>query len=380
MFGGSDHGQQDLSVGAALLGVHLKAADGPTFDRVEASIQGLTAWAGLSAITVTSSSAQPSAVGVELPDDQVARVGQDIYRIVHWAAGFNPAYQGNGTSLSVRHEARLNVEPAAPATWSDLRVKVGHVVELVSLARRSRPGFLAFRVRQAGVETPAGRPEAGWIHVLWKQRTAGMREERVAFTAEERGFEATLRQWLATRDELANAANLVQAVWDEGWYLESAVLALATATESLGSTLSLAGKMDDADFKAMAAAMLAVAPPVQQTWLRSVLGPHLNGPSLKQKVLAIADLLPAEVRGRLLPSVTTWAQVLVRERNNLSHSGRTRADWQILASLRQVTSAVIYLALLVQIGVPQKRIGEIMDSDPYLRFACERSARDFTSS
>ncbi len=380
MFGGSDQGEQDLSVGAALFGIHLQAPDDPMFDLVETSFQGLTAWAGLSAITVTSSAARPSAIGVQFPEDQVANVGQDVYRIVHWATGFNPTRQGNGTSISVRHEALLNVEPAAPSAWSTLRAKAGHVIELVSLARRSRPGLLSFRVRQAGARSPEGHPEAGWVDVLWKQRTAGARDERVAFTAEERGFAETLSHWLVKRDELKNAVNLVQAVWDDGWYLESAVLVLATATESLGSTLELPRKMDEKEYAAMAAAMLATAPPAQQAWLRSVLGQHLNGPSLKQKALAIADLLPTEVQDRLLPSVKKWAQVLVRERNNLSHSGSTSTDWQVLASLRQVTSAVIYLALLVQIGVPGHRIEEVLESDPYLRYACERSARDLAGS
>lgn len=380
MFGGSDDGEQDLSVGAALLGIHLEGADDPIFDRVETSFQGLTAWAGRSAITVTRSSELPSTVGVECPDDQVASIGQDVYRIVHWAFESSPTQQGNGTSISVRHEARLNVEPAVPTAWSELRAKVGHVLELVSLARRSRPGFVSFRVRQVEVETAAGRPAGGWVEVLWKQRAPGNRDERVAFTAEERGFEETLSQWLAKRDEVGNAVNLVQAVWDEGWYLESAVLVLATATESLGSTLPLPRKMNEADYQAMAAAMLSVAPLAQQTWLRGVLGPSLNGPSLKQKALAVAELLPAEVRGRLLPSVTRWAQTLVRERNNLTHSGSTSADWQVLASLRQVTSAVMYLALLVRIGVPEHRIGKILDSDSYLQYACERSARDLVPS
>jgi hypothetical protein len=376
MFSGSDHGEQDLSVGAALFGIHLETADDPVFDRVETTFHGLTAWSGRSAITVTSSAARPSAIDVQFPDDQVACVGQDVYRIVHWASGFNPAYRGNGTSISVRHEARLNVEPTAPSSWSNLRAKAGHVVELVSLARRSRPGFLSFRVRQAGVKASEGRPEAGWVDVLWKQRAASARDERVAFSATERGFGETLSHWLTKRDELENAVNLVQAVWDEGWYLESAVLVLATAAESLGSTLSLPRKMDEVDYALMAAEMLAVAPQEQHAWLRGVLGQHLNGPSLKQKVLAIAELLPAEVRSRLLPHPKRWAQVLVRERNNLSHSGSTSTDWQTLASLRQVTSTVIYLALLVQIGVPGHRIEEILDSDPYLRYACERSARD----
>ncbi|GAB2497449.1 hypothetical protein GCM10027063_40890 [Promicromonospora xylanilytica] len=372
-FGSGSGGEQDLSVAFALFGIRLETADETAFDRVDSRIEGLTAWAGQSAITISSTRGKPDNVGMLLPDAQVAQVGDETYRIDHWALGFNPVHRADGTSVGVRHEAHLTIDAKAPAAWKELHTKAGQVVELVSLARRARAGFLSFRIRRA--EKGTSRSAPAWVDVLWNQRVSAPNDGRVAFTSAEIGFQNLMVTWLARRTDLINATDLVQAVWDNGGYLESSVLAVATAVESLGSTYDLPRKMPDGEFKQLIAEVVAAAPLDQQGWLRGALS-GMNGPSLRGKALAIANRLPKPVQDQLLPSPEIWARKLVRARNDLSHSGNTKATWEVLASLRQVTSAVIYLALLTELGLSDEQVGSALDTDPYLRYACRRAARD----
>lgn len=376
MFGGSVEGEQDLSVYVAMFGVEIQTGAERAFDRVALSLEGLTRWAGRTGVATHREVGGQDRIMVRRPEDQTAHVEDDHYRLTTWTYGPETAHRADGISTAVRQETHLIVEPANPMLWNELRDKAGAIVNLVSVARRSRSKFLSFRLRVASTESEDAH--GNWVDVLWKQRSGPAYGDRVAFSAAEIGFEKILGTWLTQQKRLSNAVNLLQAVWDDGWYLESAVLALATAVESLGSTYDLPQKMPKQEYRIMVAEVVAAAPIEHQGWLRSALG-GMNGPSLKAKCEVIARRLPSRVQEQLLPSVDVWARVLARARNDLSHSGNTNLDWEALAALRQVTSAVIYLAILVELGLSDEQVESVLTNDSYLQYACVRSARHFAS-
>lgn len=366
-------GSEDLSVGTALFGAELHVSD-RTFDRAIVALEGLTAWSGRSALTVSQ---DPKwSVGVEFPEvDQTATLRGVSYRLQHTIFGFSPGFRGEGTSVAVRDEVHLIIETEEPVSLGELREHAAKVVDLVSLARRARPRTLAFSPRCVDSDGATHNVKA-----LWQERPSKTRKrEEVAFTAADLGFSNVMATWDARREELISTVNLLRATWDDGWYLESSVLALATAVEALASTFDLPLKLSKAEYKAMYEQIVAGAPEERRAWLRQVLGP-LNGPSLRERIVAVADRLPSAVRERLVPIDGTWADSLARVRNDLSHRGATTVDHEVLATLRQVTSAVLYLVLLKELGLPDEQVLRTMERDGYLSYACTRSLRDLGRS
>lgn len=138
-------------------------------------------------------------------------------------------------------------------------------------------------------------------------------------------------------------------------------------------------KMPFAEYRAMGKAIVAAAPEDQRDWLRGAVG-SFNGPSLKPRTLAVVHPLPAPVRERLLPNGSRSADTLYRARNELCHSGSSQAGFATLVSLRQGTSAVLYLALLTELGIPDRLLEQAAERDPYLSFASTRSRREFGSA
>jgi hypothetical protein len=82
---------------------------------------------------------------------------------------------------------------------------------------------------------------------------------------------------------------------------------------------------------------------------------------------------------RLVPDVDTWASVTTRARNDLAHEGRTpRQSMDELIAVVNVTTAVVILNLLNELGLPAERQREIMQNHPQLR-STSNHAREFLS-
>src|SRR5690606_14119879 len=121
---------------------------------------------------------------------------------------------------------------------------VHNVADLVSLARRARS-----RIRLCRLSTADST--ASTVDVLWRQRAGSKPSPHLVFTASEMGFQELIDHWIDRRKDLIDSLNLIQSLWEEGWFVESAVLALATTVESLGSTRELPSKLEGAPYQQM---------------------------------------------------------------------------------------------------------------------------------
>jgi hypothetical protein len=77
----------------------------------------------------------------------------------------------------------------------------------------------------------------------------------------------------------------------------------------------------------------------------------------------------------LLPNVGAWAEATKSERNPVAHGGNMSADVQRLRAITTVTTAVVLLNLLHQLGIPEERLMFAMVDNPTLSVAA-RLARE----
>ena len=375
--------EQNLTPEFAFIGAHLDPEVDELFRTIECQVDGLTRWAGQSSMSIEFSGVKPKAITPKFPEDLRALCGDDAtgkYEVLltSWISGFNPTSDWQGTSASISHEKRLVVTSKVPRTWAQLHEQVSPVIELVALALRRSVQLRSLRLNVRPLANVRKNPlGSGWVDVLWRQPSRSPTPlGDAAFQAARVRFGPILRHWTARRSKLLNAFHLLQATWSGTWYLEQSVLALATAVESLGSSICTQTKMSEDEFGDLVDHLVGSAPAECRQWVRGCLQ-HANGPSTRQRAKAVANSLPEEVLDRLGIKPKTWANVLVNARNDLSHGGSTEVTFEKLASLRQATSAIVYMALLNALGIGASEQVRMLDGDSYLRYACTLGRRDF---
>jgi hypothetical protein len=162
--------------------------------------------------------------------------------------------------------------------------------------------------------------------------------------------------------------------WGGGGYLEPQLLTRITALESLEGAIGGRRKMPKEEFAALKQALLDTAGPEHQDWINGALR---NDLSLQERLMHLADLLPAGVAARLLPSVTTWARATVRTRNDLSHRGNASLGHEALFALGQIASAVAYILILRELGISDEKLAGRLTYDGELAHTCDLAAEHF---
>lgn len=127
----------------------------------------------------------------------------------------------------------------------------------------------------------------------------------------------------------------------------------------------------------MREAMLAQVPEEHRKRIRSSLR---NDPTLRDRLYALAARPDQEALSRLVPDVDRWAKRTTGARNDLAHEGRTpNHELEELIAIVEVTTAVVILNLLNELGLPAERQREVVRDHPQLR-ATARIARDWLST
>lgn len=121
----------------------------------------------------------------------------------------------------------------------------------------------------------------------------------------------------------------------------------------------------------MREAMLAQVPDEHRDRFK---GTIRNDPTLRDRPSALAGRPDQEAIAALVPDVAYWAKRATRARNDLAHEGQTpNHSIEELAAIVKVTTAVVILNVLHEIGLPAERQREIVREHPQLR-ATSRTA------
>jgi hypothetical protein len=202
---------------------------------------------------------------------------------------------------------------------------------------------------------------------------------RIFFTCDDIPFEEIIPRWSGVRERLQAASNMILGLrYAPAQYVENNLLTAVGAAEVLHRGLQIdVPPIPAEEFIAIRKEMLDQVPAEHQGWIKSSLR---NDPTLRDRLHALATRPDAEAIARLVPDVDRWARVTTRARNDLAHEGRTpRQSIEELIAVVNVTTAVVILNLLNELGLPTERQREIVQNHPHFR-RTSNHAREWLSA
>lgn len=372
--------KQTVQASTALVGVHVAGDDEAVFAAAQVSVENLGRWAAspvFSGFIGAPGGKQfdgSGSISVKPLEAKSVVVGGTQFTLDHRrTAPFFDERRG-GTTGRIRNTAFVQIAPSEACSLTDAIATAKSIQDLISLATHRAAGVIWLRLKltddgPGAIRHPAERS----VEVLYSPAVVGERDakeiddRRVFFTCAALPFEDVIPRWCELRDRLHAATNLLLALrYAQEQYIESRLLMAAGAAETLHRGLRIDERpMPPAAFKKLREAMLELAPEDQRERLK---GAIRNDMTLRDRLHALAARPDQQAMSELVPDVDRWAGRTVKARNDLAHEGDTpNHSLDELVAVVEVTTAVVILNLLHELGLPAERQQAIVREHPQLR-------------
>ncbi|GAB3131996.1 ApeA N-terminal domain 1-containing protein [Marisediminicola antarctica] len=379
--------KQTVTVTIAIIGVHVSGEEAPVFSAAEVSIEDLGLWSGSSALEgfLGASGGEIDGTGsisVKPVEAQSVVVDGTDYRLAHThTLPFFDQRKG-GTLGRMRDTTSIRVAPSEPFALSAALKAANLVQDLVALATHRAAGVIWLRLEVAATESvlPNGRPAPRHrAHVLYSPVALGKRDakaidpHRMFFTCESLPFKEVMLRWGEAHGRLQAATNMILGLrYAPASFVENNLLTAVGAAEVLHRSLRIDEKpFPKAEFTAMRDAMLEQVPEEHRDRFK---GAIRNDPTLQDRLRALAARPGQNAIALLMPDAAQWAKRTTQARNDLAHEGRTpNHSVEELIAIVEVTTAVVILNVLHELGLSAERQRKIVLEHPQLR-ATSRAA------
>lgn len=382
--------KQTVTAATAIVGAHVNGEEEAAFSTAEVSIEDLGLWAASSVFEGFLGAADgkidgTGSISVKPVEAQAVVVEGTEYRLKHThTLPFFDRRKG-GTIGRMRDTASVRVTPAEPFALSDALKAASMVQDLIALAMHRAAGVIWLRLEVAGTESvlsngqPVPRRHADVLYSpasLGKHDTKAVDHYRVFFTCDSLPFEEVVPRWCEAHGRLQAATNMILGLrYAPARFIENNLLTAVGAAEVLHRGLRIDEKpFPKAEFTTMREAMLGQVPEEHRDRFK---GAIRNDPTLRDRLHALAARPAQEAIALLVPDVAQWAKRATRARNDLAHEGETpNHSFEELIAIVEVTTAVVVLNVLHEIGLPPERQLQIVQEHPQLR-ATARTAGDW---
>jgi hypothetical protein len=386
--------KQTVMAMTALIGAHISGEDDGVFSAAEIAVEDLGFWTASSAfegfLAVSDGKIDGTGrISVKPVETRSVLVDGTEFRLEHQhTLPFFDQRKG-GTVGRMRDTAFVRVVPDAPFSLGGAREAASLVQDLISLATHRAAGVIWLRLEVAETEPallPNGRPvPRRRANVLYSPTALGRGDakavdhHRVFFTCASLPFEEIVPRWYKTHGRLQAATRMILGLrYAPARYVETNLLTAVGAAEVLHRGLRIDEKpFPKADFEAMRDAMLGQVP---ERYRERFKGAIRNDPTLRDRLYALAARPDQDAIALLVPDVDRWAERTTQARNKLVHEGKTPKHCiEELIAVVEVTTAVVILNLLHELGLPADRQREIVREHPQLR-ATASTAREWLVS
>lgn len=209
-------------------------------------------------------------------------------------------------------------------------------------------------------------------HILKGERdTAGVTNGRGLFTLGVNGieFDKIVSEWLRIHADFRTTCDMVFGMkYVKGGYLQTQLITAVAAAESLHAALGFDPPLPNEEFAQRRRQLLEWIQKDQRDWLHQKLDG--NEPSLRQRLLDLAQTPYPEIIAELIPNSEAWAKATKDERNAVAHGGKSMTrDVSLLNAIVTTTTAVVLLNLLHQLGIPADRVRSAADDNQTLKSA-----------
>jgi hypothetical protein len=382
--------KQTVVATIAIIGVHVSGDDDAAFFAAEVSVEDLGLWASSSVFEglLGTPGGKPDGSGsisVKPVKTQSVVADGTEYRLSHRHT--LPYFdQRKGSTVGrMRDTAFVRVAPAEAFSLSSALKAASLIQDLIALAMHRATGVIWLRLEVAETDSeprgnrPALRRNADVLYspaVLGKHDAKVVDQHRIFFTCASIPFEEVVPRWIEAHGRLQAAINMTLGLrYAPARYVENNLLTAVGAAEVLHRGLRIDKRPFPVDeFKPMREAMLEHVPEEHRERFK---GAIRNDPTLRDRLYALAARPDQEAISMLMPDVDRWARRTTLARNDLAHEGRTpKHSFEELIAVVDVTTSVVTLNLLNELGVPGGRQREIVQEHPQLRLTA-RSAREW---
>lgn len=381
--------KQSVAANSAIIGAHVSGEYEAAFSAAEVSVEDLLTWAASSVFEgfLNAPGGIPDGSGnmsVKPVDARSVEVDGTEFRLEHrHTLPFFDERRG-GTIGRMRDSAFVRVVPPDAFSLSRALSSARLVQDLIALATHRAAGVIWLRLHlvqegtAAGADQPVTRRNADVLYsplAVGKHDVKAVDHHRVFFTCASLPFEEVIPRWWEAYGRLQSATNMILGLrYAPPSYIESNLLTAVGAAEVLHRGLGIDERpIPEVEFKPMREAMLEQVPEEHRDRFRGALR---NDPTLRDRLYALAARPDPTAVSLLVPDVDWWARQTTRARNDLAHEGKTpRHSNEELLAVIDVTTAVVILNVLQELGLPAERQREIVHEHPQLRYTAER-ARD----
>lgn len=378
--------KQIIAPQLAVIGAYVTGADHAAFSAVEISVEELGLWASLPGLkaTIGAPDGKPDGSGsisADPPESRAVHVDGTEFRLTNLRRLPNFDVLRGETVGRIRDTTYMRIVPSEALSVDDALATTGLIQDLISLATHRAAGVIWVRVEVAATHPLDGddHPLRRRADLLYRPTVRGDRtakavdHSRAFFTCTSFAFEEVMPRWCEARERLRAATNMVLGLrYAPASFVENNLLTAVGAAEVLHRRLRIDEKPFPAEtFRAMRTAMLAEAPEEHRDRLRGMIR---NDPSLRDRLCALAARPDQEAVALLVPDVDRWARMTTRARNDLAHEGMTRHhSVDDLIAVVDVTTAVVILNLLHELGLPAEQQRKIVHDHPQLRATATRA-------
>lgn len=369
---GPEDWRQTLKAQLMLVGIWLGDPDEECFDQIVIGIDHLLAWARKSGLrrehqqvagrwTATSRHwQQPESVAAEVPEGSIElRVGCSMHgRATADRTEETLAEHANFTvTVPELHSAHALIRGWTKTLQDLLTIAVDKPcgVHDITLIRQNAP--------QGADSSRPARPVlvTAYLAPIYKARPddRAVLPERVLFTLADAPFAKLLSAWLTLNKRLGPVTSMLLGQRYMGRsYTENRLITAVAAAEALHRRLRPDATYVTADeFETLTKAALDATPQEHRLWLRDRIR---NEPSLKQRLMQLVESVGEDVVYPFMPRPNRWATASKDARNLLVHRFEQERgappDGAEMYVLSEMTSAVITLNLLQELGLPREHL------------------------
>lgn len=385
--------KQTVTAMTAIIGAHVSSDQDAAFSAAEVSVEDLGLWASSSVFKGFFGAPEgkidgTGSISVEPVETQSVVVDETEFRLEHRHTLPFFDQRKDGTVGIMRDAVFVRAVPAAPFSMSEARTTASLVQDLIALATHRAAGVIWLRLLVAGTEStrpnshPAPRQHADVLYspaALGKHDAKAVDSNHVFFTCASLPFEEVMPRWCEAHGRLKAATNMILGLrYAPARFVENNLLTAVGAAEVLHRGLLIDEKpFPKAKFKEMREAMLEQVPEEHRGRLR---GAIRNDPTLRDRLHALAERPGQEAITLLMPDIGHWAKKTTQARNDLAHEGRTpNHSVEELIAIVRVTTAVVILNVLHELGLSAERQREIVQEHPQLR-ATSRTAGEWLAT
>lgn len=377
--------EQVIAASTAVIGAHIDGDDEAVFVSAEVSVEDLGFWAATSVFggSVNAQGGRLDGSGTisvgPLPTQTVEVDGTKFELEHRHTLPFFDRRRG-GTQGRMHDTAFIRIVPPRPSSLREATDSARLIQDLIALAMHRAAGVISLRLKRPKEESApiSERPrQERNVDVIYSPTVVGKPDEqaidahRVLFTCDALPFEDVIPRWLEVQEKLRAATNMALGLrYAPARYVENNLLTAVGAAEVLHRGLRIdQPPIPFEEFHRIREDLMARVPEQHKERIQGLIR---NDPTLGDRLFALALRPDQEAISTLMPDIDWWARRTARARNDLAHEGRTpKHTVDELIAIVEVTSAVVTLNVLNELGLPPERQREIVQLHPQLRATSE---------